>query len=269
MSAPRLGTSPVPRAFVPFLEDSSLWPYPRALDDHDDIVELNFADISALSNVDVFERRLPNGRNGAKQSKRDEGEGPRGDRTSVVCARKEHYSQISTPDCHMQQFLGDRNHNHRSHLAVECACGSAVASPLPRSQSGAGSSVKPSQPNSTNSASALVKTPDLSSSIGGPSTAPPSSNNKSKAKSIPNGPNGKASTPATTQVQTNGAATLIKSAAGAAIVEVVRAHPNGNGSSPADRNEFVREVLTLIHVRAFFSFHLWLFVHFLWFDSID
>jgi len=55
---------------------------------------------------------------------------------------------------------------------------------------------------------------------------------------------------------------LSKSAASAAIVEAVRVHPNGNGSSPADRNEFVREVPTLTHVRAFFSFHLWLFVHF-------
>ena len=42
----------------------------------------------------------------------------------------------------------------------------------------------------------------------------------------------------------------------AAIVEALHAHPNGNGSLPTtDRKEFVREVLTLIHVRriSFFS----------------
>ena len=31
-----------------------------------------------------------------------------------------------------------------------------------------------------------------------------------------------------------------------------------------DRNEFVGEVLTLIHVPAFLSFHMWRFIHFLW-----
>src|SRR6266403_3405844 len=69
--APRIGTSPAPRALVPFHAESSLWPYPRApLDDRDDIVELDFADTSALSDVDAFERRRQNGRN-AKLSKKD------------------------------------------------------------------------------------------------------------------------------------------------------------------------------------------------------
>ena len=59
--------------------------------------------------------------------------------------------------------------------------------------------------------------PEPSSSTGGPATTPPSSNKKpkSKAKSIPNGPNGKASTPATIQVQIDGSATLNKSATSA------------------------------------------------------
>jgi hypothetical protein len=66
-----LGTSPAPRALVPFHAESSLWPYPRApLDDRDDIVELDFADTSALSDVDAFERRRQHGRN-AKHSKKD------------------------------------------------------------------------------------------------------------------------------------------------------------------------------------------------------
>ena len=36
-----------------------------------------------------------------------------------------------------------------------------------------------------------------------------------------------------------------------------------------DRNEFVGEVVTLIHVPAFLSFHMWRFIHFPWLDSID
>ena len=43
----------------------------RTLDDRDGIVELDFADASALSDVDGFERRRQNGKNGAKLSKKD------------------------------------------------------------------------------------------------------------------------------------------------------------------------------------------------------
>jgi hypothetical protein len=84
------------------------------------------------------------------------------------------------------------------------------------------------------------------------------SNNKSKAKarSIPNGPGGKTSTLTTTQVQTSGAATLVRPAASAAIVLAVQhADPHDNGSlATTNRNDFVREVLTLIYVRAVFHF---------------
>jgi len=63
-----------------------------------------------------------------------------------------------------------------------------------------------------------------------------------------------------TQVQTNVAATLVTSAASAAVVEASHAHPNGNGSlATRDRNDFVRVVLCLNHVRPFPSFHLWCF----------
>ena len=62
----------------------------------------------------------------------------------------------------------------------------------------------------------------------------------------------------TTQVQTDGAVTPVKSAASAAIVGTVLADPCGNGSlATTDRNKFVRVVLALIHVRAFsFFFNL-------------
>ena len=117
-----------------------------------------------------------------------------------------------------------------------------------------------------------MKTSEPPSSTGGPATAPPSGNNKSKSKgkSILKRANGKVSTPLTTQVQTKGAAMVIMSAASAAIIEAVHALPNGNDSlATTDRDEFVREVLTLIHVRRFSSFHLWPWFHFPCFNSID
>ena len=122
------------------------------------------------------------------------------------------------------------------------ASGTAV-SPSPRPQSGP---VKDNQPNA---ASAPVKSTELTS-IGGQVTAPPGS-----SKSIPNGPNAQVPVPATTQA--NGAA-LAKSAASATTVEAVHGHSNGNGSlGTTDRNEFVREVLTLINVRRLRSHMSW------------
>lgn len=53
------------RLLVPFHQDTPLWPYPRApLDDRDgtgdesDVVELDFADTSALSDMAAFDRRV-------------------------------------------------------------------------------------------------------------------------------------------------------------------------------------------------------------------
>ena len=205
-------------------------------------------------------RQRLNGRNGAKHSKRDKAREREEIERSWDVPGKSATPNLDAGPSYAPTILGRPSPQPQAHLAVGGARGSAAGSPSPHSPSGAvSSSVKPSQPNNSNSAPTVVKNPESSSSTGGPSTAPPSSNNKSKAKakSVPNGPNGKAPTPSTTQAQTNGAATLVKSAASAAIVEAVHAHPNGNGSlPPTDRNKFMREVLALIHVRAFFSsFH--------------
>jgi len=128
----------------------------------------------------------------------------------------------------------------------------STASPSRRPQSGP---VKTNQPNAV---SAPVKIPEPSYT-GEPAAASPCGNkSKAKSKSIPNGPNAQVSIPATTQAND---AALAKSAASAAIVEAVHGHWNGNGSlGTTDRNEFVREVLTLIHVRRLPS-HLWPFIH--------
>jgi hypothetical protein len=68
------------------------------------------------------------------------------------------------------------------------------------------------------------------------------------------GPTAKRQTPATTQVQTNGAPTLVKLVRSPAVVGAVQhADPHGSCSlATTDRNEFVREVLTLLHVRFIF-----------------
>ena len=59
------------------------------------------------------------------------------------------------------------------------------------------------------------------------------------------------STPTTIQVQTDSAATHDKLAASAAITEAAHADLHGNSSlAKSDRNEFVREMLTLIYVCA-------------------
>jgi hypothetical protein len=269
---PRIGTSPAPRALVPFHAESSLWPYPRApLDDRDDIVELDFADTSALSDVDAFERRRQNGRN-AKFSKKDrarereaierswdtpENGNPVTTSNVVVAAGSPGPQPVWSRPSSSQALSA---HNAVVSNGSTAAAAAAWSSP----QSGA------PKANRTNIASAAVKTPFASpTGAGGQAMAPAAStgnkSTKAKSKHAVNGSNVKISVPDTTQSQahTNGATALAKSAASAAIVEAVHAHnhshSNVNGSSASsstttDRNEFAREVLTLIHVRFFYSF---------------
>jgi hypothetical protein len=58
----------VERPLVPFEADSDLWPYPRAAaadleqSDGEEIIELDFEDTSALSDMDTFSRVLQNGK---------------------------------------------------------------------------------------------------------------------------------------------------------------------------------------------------------------
>ena len=269
--APRIGASPAPRALVPFHEESSLWPYPRApLDDRDDIVELDFADTSALSDVDAFERRRQNGRN-AKHSKKDRaaereaierswdtpGRGNPVATSNVVAA-------AGSPAPHPVWSRPSSSQALLAHNAV--VSNGSTAAALFSPQSGA------IKANRTNTASVPVKNPDASSTgAGGQATAPaPSTGNnrstKAKTKHAVNGSNAKVSVPDTTQsqAQTNGVTALAKPAASAAIAEAVhahkRSHSNVNGSVSlsitTDRNEFVREVLTLIHVRFLLPFSL-------------
>lgn len=67
---------PKPRPLIPFEADSDLWPYPRApfVEADSDIIELDFADTSALSDPDAFakEQRSKNRRSQKKGRKERE-----------------------------------------------------------------------------------------------------------------------------------------------------------------------------------------------------
>ncbi|KAH0834895.1 hypothetical protein J3R83DRAFT_10541 [Lanmaoa asiatica] len=64
---------PKPRPLVPFETDSELWPYPRPplIETDSDVIELDFADTSALSDPDAFEKHVAKGKK-SKRSKRDQ-----------------------------------------------------------------------------------------------------------------------------------------------------------------------------------------------------
>ncbi|KAF8434868.1 hypothetical protein L210DRAFT_972064 [Boletus edulis BED1] len=64
---------PKPRPLIPFETDSELWPYPRPplVETDSDVIELDFADTSALSDPDAFEKHASKGKK-PRRSKRDQ-----------------------------------------------------------------------------------------------------------------------------------------------------------------------------------------------------
>ena len=148
----RTCTFPAPRALLRFHVDSPRWSYPRApLDTSgEDIVELDYADTSAVSDVDAFGRCLLDGRNGVKHSKRDRERGRDETERSWDIPRKNITPEPDTGLSHAPAILG-RPSRPQAHLAIGGARWSAAASssPSPHSQSGTGSSAKPSQPNNS------------------------------------------------------------------------------------------------------------------------
>jgi hypothetical protein len=201
-----------------------------------------------LIDVDAFERRRLNSRNCAKHSRRDRARARERDEIEHLwgCGKRIIAPHLDPSSSRAPEILGGPS-PPQAHFAVGGARRSTTASPSPLLQSGAGPSVKPSQSN--NCIHAGEKFLDHHR----PTTTNP---RPSPSRSPMDGPNGEASTPPTTQVQTNGTATVVKSVASASIVEVVQhAHPNGIGSLvTTDRDECVRKVLTLIHVRPFYLF---------------
>ncbi|KAG1735623.1 uncharacterized protein EDB91DRAFT_1250457 [Suillus paluster] len=71
-----INDAPKPRPLIPFEADSDLWPYPRApfIEADSDMIELDFADTSALSDPDAFakEQRSKNRRSQKKGRKERE-----------------------------------------------------------------------------------------------------------------------------------------------------------------------------------------------------
>ncbi|KAH9038523.1 Dcp1-like decapping family-domain-containing protein, partial [Lactarius pseudohatsudake] len=217
--------SPAPRQLVPFHEDSSLWPYPRApLDDRDDIVELDFADTSALSDVDAFERQRQNGKNGAKQqhSKRDRAK-----------EREEIERSWDVPGDAQRVNNASTTHPALARLSqTPPRTGASVSKATPSPHAGVGA------PKANHSAPPHKPTPAHETLS---QEAPPSDKSKPKPKPVANGSN-KVQVPAAVATAADA---LAKPAAATAIVEAMRGRVNG--SADADRNAFVREVLTLIH----------------------
>ena len=223
------GTAVTPRALVPFHADSTLWPYPRApLDDRDDIVELDFADTSALSDVDAFERQRQNGKNGAKHLKRDRAR-----------EREEIERSWDVPG-DAQRIVANVNVNAGTHPSP------ARLSQQAQARTGARATPPPKANHSTSPFKSTTETPVV--------TAIANDKSKPKLKSVVNGSSNanKVQVPAAAAAASDA---LAKPAAITAIVEAMNGHVNGSvGAAPtADRNEFVREVLTLIQVRIVLS----------------
>ena len=288
--APRTGAALAPRALVPFHADSTLWPYPRApLDDRDDIVELDFADTSALSDVDAFERQRQNGKNGAKHSKRDRAKEREEIERSwdVPCDAQRVNAGPSTAaaaapqpaQIRLLQTPSRTGASSRATPSPNNLKANHSTPPIKSTPEAAPSSDKSkSRPNSLangpkvqdtattvladvlakHAASAAIVEAIRSSVNGSEQAAPCSDKSKSRPNSVANGP--KVQVPVTAAADT-----LAKHAAATAIVEAMRGRVNGNNEQAAptaDRTEFVREVLTLIHVRIYVcSFTAYLIVN--------
>ncbi|KDQ60328.1 hypothetical protein JAAARDRAFT_191720 [Jaapia argillacea MUCL 33604] len=94
-------TEQVQRSLVPFESASDLWPYPRApLDDRsydqvDDVVELDFEDTSALSDPEVFSKRLASKKiQGGKDGGKDKGKNHRMGRKERMAEKEREKEEI-------------------------------------------------------------------------------------------------------------------------------------------------------------------------------
>jgi hypothetical protein len=160
----------------------------------------------------------------------------------VECARKEHYSQSR---CRVVVRSSDFGEAITTTTGVSC-CGRYLPVAVGRHQLHLRSTRNPApyhhlqspvKLNNANSASTVVKNPGPSSSTGGRSTATPSSIQQVQGQGQVSSQWTQwwqcvnASTPAMTQAQTNGVATVVNVTA---IVRAVHAHPNGNGPLPND-----------------------------------
>lgn len=238
-----------PRTLVPFHADSSLWPYPRApLDDRDDIVELDFADTSALSDVDAFERRRQNGKNGAKPSKRDRAR-----------EREEIERSWDVPgDAQRVNVNVSANANAGTHPALARLSQAGTGASMPRATPPPHAGAPKANHTAPTPAQEALSPETLLATAAAQAPSGDKSKSKPKPKSVANGPNANK-----VQVRAASADVLARPAATTAIVEAMRGRVSGSdvAAPTADRNEFVREVLTLIHTDPSFVERLWTEYH--------
>src|SRR5712671_4253967 len=199
-------------------EGSALWPNLRApLDHRDDVVQLDFADTSALSDVDAFERGRQNDKNGTKLSKKDR---------ARECEEVEHSWGVCGDVTANVVNVGSPHAALGGHHWQYLPVGWGLS--LPRSRASSKSTNTP----------APVKAPE-SSTRGGQAMAA-------------GAPNDKVAMPVPNTTHTNGGAAVTKSAGSAVIVEAVHSQSNNFASASLhakDRNKFVRELLSYIRMR--------------------
>ncbi|KAJ7138445.1 hypothetical protein C8R43DRAFT_1109743 [Mycena crocata] len=239
---------------APFATDSELWPYARppvddraveadGLDDGE-IVELDFEDTSALSDPDAFRQVLQQrvrsnpdaelsaegGATGGRE-RRDRGKGRKKGKRERAAGRTAELEQHSVESARMLQLL-DSAMNRSRDLQSTSSSRSASASPPPVATRPYG------QPASTSFADTET-----------PTTARPS-----KMQGMVTGVNGSNSAAKGRDAAAH-AAGLDPQRTRAAIVSTVAA--TAGARLHMERNEFVREVLTLIHTDKAFVDALW------------
>ncbi|THH19642.1 hypothetical protein EW146_g1572 [Bondarzewia mesenterica] len=207
-SQPQPNGKPTGHPLIPFQSDSDLWPYPRApLDDRDrheygygsddaDVVELDFADTSALSDMDAFNRRQ---REREAMSGKERGKGKGKERKG----RKERERENERE---REEIEKSWDVPERMAPAPPAPVPAPVVAPTP----------------------APVRVP-----VNGVKE-----NGKSKGKTVVNGAS---------------ASAIDHGAAKAAVLAAV----NGKALAGLGRNDFVREILTLIHTDKGFVDSLW------------
>lgn len=209
------------RPLVPFEADSELWPYPRApVDEHhadsdgEEIIELDFGDTSALSDPDAFKRASKNGKKhlrGGSVSDVVNGSEAARDKTK---GRKKGKKERAAEQLRLRQEI--ENSWDVPGPSARIAERAAISSDEPASPSPC-PSPEPGPPPSRQTLPRNVSAPSI------------------KAVSLANG----------TASRTNGPL-IDPDTVRESLISTMSSE--GSVSGGMERNEFVREILTLIHV---------------------
>jgi hypothetical protein len=228
-------SAPGERELVPFETDSDLWPYPRAQtqvteseqSDSDEIIELDFEDTSALSDMDTFTRVLQNGKKHTKAGGRGvNGTNGAGSVSEKVRGRKKGKKERDAEQLRIREEIenswdvpGPSMLVQQVYEGVGVVSGPASPSPCP-------SPVPVQTPPSPERVLPVPKTATMNHVNG---VTPKRKERKDEV--------------------TKGAAINSDAVRGSIVAAVSTQVP---APTSMERNEFVREVLTLIHVCPFF-----------------